>query len=649
MSLGPRFDPFDPIPSASGREVHSPIPTPRPHHGFAETQSLFRSRPGLPAELRALEGLVEPVFLRWAARRGEAVGLGADTVVLRSGVVDPDTMLQAVSKNLGVEPDLLEGPTSVSLDVPGILASGLLPAEARDGETQITIALAGNNLRTIHNHLSDAPELAQHFRITSFERLRDFLQRSCGERLAHDAAFGLRERWPVFSAGSAGFAGHAIAITLSLAVLFALPWLPSNLPLELAWLAVTLFFSAIFVAWAALRVTACFMRSPRNERLAIPDHALPIYSILIPLYREANVVAAIVRSISALDYPREKLDVKLILEADDAETIAAARAILLDPCFEIFIAPRNEPRTKPKALQAALPFVRGEYIVVYDAEDRPHPAQLRDAYGAFLLGKPQLACVQAKLAIDNRKLNFLTRHFRAEYCGLFDVLLPALTRWGLPLPLGGTSNHFRADLLRRAGGWDPHNVTEDADLGIRLARFGYQTGIIDSTTWEEAPEQFGSWLSQRTRWFKGWTQTYVVHMRDGKRLRADLGRRGYLAFQLLLGGTIAAALVHPVFLFWLINDLARGELSFSGPVAGFETSIILLTLCSGYLASISLAVTGLRKRRFSSALFILLTMPLYWLLLSAAAWRAVWQLVHSPYHWEKTEHGLAARGDNESR
>lgn len=507
MSLGPRFDPIDPVSSESGREVHEPVPAPRPHRGFAETQSLFRPLSGLPVELRALEGIVEPVFLRWAAERAEAIGLGADMVVLRSGVVDPDTLLRAVSKDIDVDADLLEDRTSIPLDVPGVLASGLLPAEARDGETQLTIALTGNNLRTIHDHLSDTPELARHFRITSFERLRDFLQRSCGERLAHDAAFGLRERWPVFSAGSAGFARHALAITLSLAVLFALPLMPASLPQQLGSLAVALFFSAVFIAWAALRVSACFVRSPGSDSLTIPDHALPVYSILVPLYREANVLAQIVQSIAALDYPREKLDVKLILEADDEETIAAARAILLDPCFEIFIAPLNQPRTKPKALQAALPFVRGEYIVVYDAEDCPHPEQLREAYHAFVLGKPQLACVQAKLAIDNRELNFLTRHFRSEYCGLFDVLLPALTRWGLPLPLGGTSNHFRTDLLRRAGGWDPHNVTEDADLGIRLARFGYQTGIIDSTTWEEAPEQFGGWLAQRTRWFKGWIQT----------------------------------------------------------------------------------------------------------------------------------------------
>lgn len=643
MSLGPRFDPFDPNFATGEHEVQESSSPLRPHGGFAETQARFRAVSDLPIELRALRGLVEPVFLRWAAARGKAIGLGADAVVLRSGVVDTDTLMHAVAEDLGIEADLLEDSTAIVLDVPGILASGVLPANARHGETHLTVALTGNNLRAIHDNLSDTPILARQVRITSFERLRDFVMRSSGERLAKDAALGLRERWPEFSAGSVGFAPLALAIAFLLAGLFTLPWLLGAPPYRLVLTAVSLFFSTIFVASAALRIIACFVPHPRRQRLAIPDRELPIYSILVPLYREASVLAEIVKSISALDYPREKLDVKLILEADDEETIAAARAILLDPCFEIFIAPRNEPRTKPKALQAALPYVRGKYIVVYDAEDRPHPEQLRDAYRQFVLGKAQLACVQAKLAVDNRKLNFLIKHFRAEYCGLFDVLLPALARWRLPLPLGGTSNHFRTDLLRRAGGWDPHNVTEDADLGFRLARFGYETGVVDSTTWEEAPETFGGWLSQRTRWFKGWLQTYIVHMRDSRSLREQLGGRGYVAFQLLIGGAITAALVHPVFLFWLVKDLAFDGLSFSGWFARFETSMALLTLCSGYLASAALAAQGLRRRGFSSVAFVVLTIPIYWLLLSAAAWRAVWQLMHSPYLWEKTEHGLAAR------
>jgi cellulose synthase/poly-beta-1,6-N-acetylglucosamine synthase-like glycosyltransferase len=615
----------------------------RSQGGFAEPQARFRVVADLPAELRALRGYVEPVFLRWAASRAQAIGLTADMIVLRSGVIDADTFLNAVSEDLGIETDRLDDRTGIALDAADILSNGLLPARLRDGETPLTIALTGNNLRTIHDHLAESPKLAHHIRITSFERLRDFVTRSCGEQLAQEAAFGLQRRWPDFSAGLPGSSRYAIGIVAAVAAFLALLAFPAGLASSVVLLGIELCLASIFLAWSGLRLLACFHRFPPKQRLVIPDHELPVYSILVPLYREANVVADLARSISALDYPREKLDVKLILEADDAETIAAAKAILLDPCFEIFIAPKAGPRTKPKALQASLPFVRGEFVVVFDAEDRPHPGQLREAYAAFRSGDRRLACVQARLEIDNEPSNFLVKHFRAEYAGLFNVLLPALARLRLPLPLGGTSNHFRAAVLRDVGGWDPHNVTEDADLGIRLARFGYSTGVLHSTTWEEAPAGLRSWLTQRTRWFKGWLQTYVVHIRDRGRLRAQLGGRGYLAFQLLIGGTIAAPLVHPIFLFWLFKDLATGAFGFSAWPEILQRSLALSTLAIGYLSSALLAVVGSRRRKQQLTAFTVLTIPLYWILLSAAAWRALLQLIYAPYRWEKTEHGLSPR------
>lgn len=629
--------------STPGSESEVPVSSPpqRAHGGFAEPPALFRSITDLPAELRALRGYVEPVFLRWAAERAETVGLGADAIVRRSGVLDSDAMLGAVSAALGIDVDLLEDSTNIPLDVPDILSTGLLPASVREGQTHLTIALLGNNLRTVHDHVAENPNLAKQIRITSHERLRDFVQRSNGDRLANDAARGLQQRWPDYSAGAVRFAGYI----LSFLGIFATAALFYYFSFTQAFLAIELLLALTFLTWAGLRIYACFHRVETNKWRPLTERELPTYSILVPLYREAQVVPDLVRSISALNYPREKLDVKLILEPDDEETIAAVQAIHLDPCFEVVIAPRLGPRTKPKALQAALPFARGEFVVIYDAEDRPHPDQLRDAYLVFLTGEERLACVQAKLAIDNARPRFLTEHFRAEYSGLFDVLLPALAHLRLPLPLGGTSNHFRTDALRKAGGWDPHNVTEDADLGIRLARFGYTTGVVDSTTWEEAPDRFMPWLMQRTRWFKGWLQTYIVHMRSPLQLLKQLRLRGFLAFQLLIGGTVLAALVHPIFLVWLIKDIAFGWL-FTMPESLLEMSqkaLAFLILISGYLASALLAIVGLRRRRLLLSAWIVLTIPAYWLLLSAAAWRAVWKLIAAPYHWEKTEHGIAAR------
>jgi len=305
--------------------------------------------------------------------------------------------------------------------------------------------------------------------------------------------------------------------------------------------------------------------------------------------------------------------------------------------------PTEGPRTKPKALNVALPFARGTFTVIYAPEDRPEGNQLRRALRAFRAGGGDLACVQARLCIDNSADSWLARLFTAEYAGQFDVFLPGLAALRLPLPLGGSSNHFYTATLREVGGWDPYNVTEDADLGMRLARFGYRSSLIGSTTYEEAPAQFGPWLRQRTRWFKGWMQTWLVHMRRPGRLLRDLGLPGFLTFQLIVGGNALAALVHPLFLGALIYSVASGAPLWRG---GSTTAVILAAIYGasvviGYLTSAFLGWLGLLRRGLLSSAWILLLTPVHWLLLSLAAWRALYQLVVAPYIWEKTEHALA--------
>ena len=237
---------------------------------------------------------------------------------------------------------------------------------------------------------------------------------------------------------------------------------------------------------------------PKREHLRIG----PRWGFILPLLGPALWRLRIIP-----DYPREKLDIVIALEADDRDTRAAIEK--RKGCLPVTLVtvPVSHPRTKPKALNAALPFARGSFTVIYDAEDRPEPDQLRRALQAFGAGGNRLACVQAKLCIDNTGDGWLARMFTAEYAGQFDVFLPGLAAMRLPLPLGGSSNHFRTATLRAIGGWDAYNVTEDADLGMRLSRFGHRTAVIASTTYEEAPARLGAWLRQRTRWFKGWMQT----------------------------------------------------------------------------------------------------------------------------------------------
>ena len=235
-------------------------------------------------------------------------------------------------------------------------------------------------------------------------------------------------------------------------------------------------------------------------------------------------------------------------------------ALELPGNFRTLVVPDQAPHTKPKALNYALQFARGDFVVVYDAEDRPQPDQLRRAWEVFRHAPPDLGCLQAQLNIYNPRQSWLTRQFTIEYSALFDAILPALEQLRLPVPLGGTSNHFPRATLIGVGAWDPYNVTEDADLGIRLARQGYHTGVLASTTWEEAPPVFGTWIKQRTRWLKGWMQTYLVHTRDLGRLNRDLGWRAAIGLHVLMGGLIVSALVHPLFYALLLGHWLEGGL-----------------------------------------------------------------------------------------
>ena len=408
--------------------------------------------------------------------------------------------------------------------------------------------------------------------------------------------------------------------------------------------AIEIMLAAIFLAWLGLRLAGAFVdwisREPSPD---LPDDQLPTYTIIAALYREASSVDALLSAIERLDYPPEKLDVLIAVEADDRETRAALEARNSRLPVAVIPVPASGPRTKPKALNVALPFARGSFVVIYDAEDRPDTNQLRRALQAFGAGGDELACVQARLCIDNTADSWLARLFTAEYAGQFDVFLPGIAALHLPLPLGGSSNHFRTETLRKAGGWDAYNVTEDADLGLRLARFGYRSGVISSTTYEEAPARIGPWLRQRTRWFKGWMQTWLVHMREPRRLLGELGLTGFISFQLIVGGNALAALVHPLFMGGLIYSVASGSPMWRGEslavvilAALYGTSVVI-----GYLTSAFLGWLGLMRRGLLATSWVLLLTPLHWLLLSLAAWRALYQLIVAPYAWEKTEHGLA--------
>lgn len=378
----------------------------------------------------------------------------------------------------------------------------------------------------------------------------------------------------------------------------------------------------------------------REELAALDDRSLPIYTILVPIYREASVLPNLMRSISSLDYPLAKLDVKLLLEADDLETIEAARSLNLPPNFEQIIIPNSLPKTKPKACNYGLIKAKGEFVVIYDAEDLPESDQLKKVLVAFDKSDKDVVCVQAKLNYYNRHQNLLTRWFTIEYSLLFDLLLPGLNASGTPIPLGGTSNHFRRLQVDAIGAWDPFNVTEDADLGIRLYKAGYKTVIIDSTTFEEANSDVGNWIRQRSRWMKGYMQTWLVHMRHPIALWRTLGTRAFLGFNLTVGGPFLSALLNP--LYWSLSLLwFLGEWSVIEPM--FPSFIFYLAGINLYLGNflfVYLSVTACIRRGFYDLVKYALLSPLYWILISVGAWKGLIQLFTKPFYWEKTIHGL---------
>lgn len=383
------------------------------------------------------------------------------------------------------------------------------------------------------------------------------------------------------------------------------------------------------------------VRVSKEDALSLTDDELPIYSVLVPAYKEPEVIAKVISSLTALNYPAAKLDIRLLLEADDDETLTAARASLTAGApITIVLVPPGEPRTKPKACNYGLQGATGEFVTIFDAEDRPEPLQLRRAVVALRRLGNNVACVQARLGYFNARQNVITKWFTVEYANWFGLLLPGLVAVSAPVPLGGTSNHFRADLLRELGAWDPYNVTEDADLGIRLARLGYSVGVLDSLTEEEANSDFVNWVKQRSRWYKGYLQTWLVHMRHPITVHRELGWRGALGLHLFIAGTPLTTFLNPVFwtlcLVWFVQQPYWITRLF--PAGVFYLAFACFALGNAAIIYANLLTT--RVMREPGLVGAALIVPLYWVMMSVAAAKAVFQLIWMPSYWEKTAHGL---------
>lgn len=394
-----------------------------------------------------------------------------------------------------------------------------------------------------------------------------------------------------------------------------------------------------FLLWTALGNPARVEVSD-EQALAEPDSGLPLYTVLVAAYREHTVISGFIRSLQTVDYPKDRLDVKVLLEEDDFATIQAVRNVDTPPYMEVLLVPPSGPRTKPKALNCGLASARGELLTVFDAEDRPEPLQLRRAAVAFSRLPPTVACLQAALTHFNAGQNMITKWFTVEYALWFGQLLPGLVGSGGVVPLGGTSTHFRRVALEQVGAWDAHNVTEDADLGVRLHRAGYRTYVFNSVTYEEANSDFVNWVKQRSRWYKGYIQTWLVHMRRPVRLWKELGPQGFISFQLFVAGTPVLALLNPIFwiltFLWFLGHFAAIAALFPSWLYYWAASCFVV----GNVFFIYATMIAARAAGAASLVVAALLSPAYWVMMSVAAVKAFLQLVIAPSFWEKTAHGL---------
>lgn len=392
-----------------------------------------------------------------------------------------------------------------------------------------------------------------------------------------------------------------------------------------------------------------FKSSSKSSEVVISNQDLkierdwPSYSIYCPLYKETAVLPQFIKSIEQLDYPKDKLELLLLLEEDDLSTIQKANEMSLPSYCKVVIVPDSLPKTKPKAANWGLNIAQGEYSVIYDAEDMPEKDQLKKAVLAFeRLEGQKVVCLQAKLNFYNPRQNILTRLFTAEYSLWFDLILPGLQSLNAPIPLGGTSNHFKTSSLHILQGWDPFNVTEDCDLGFRIFKRGFKTAVFNSTTWEEANSQYINWIRQRSRWLKGYMQTYLVHMRIWANSDNKFTLKNFIAFQ-ILGGKIFSVFINPMLwaltiLYFVMRAKLGSQIESLFPVQIFYLAVI--SLLFGNFLYLYYYIIGCAKRSYWDLIKYFIFVPFYWLMMSISAWMGLYQLIVKPHYWEKTQHGL---------
>jgi peptidoglycan hydrolase-like protein with peptidoglycan-binding domain len=511
--------------------------------GRARTQSFGRPAPALrpdvvgeatPVAMRSDGERLGVVLRGMGAVTDESLGEGLRYQVLSGGrlgeiltayeFVPEATVTTGLARQLGIETLRPEDEPVPLLSVTQARESRAVALDGngtRDGA--IAVALVDHSPARLAK-LEAQLERPVEPRLCNDGMLDTLLARAYGDVDAYEVTRALREESPDLSASRTTLSRPQLiaACLLGFVALVGLAIDVAFIAAVLAGLATAFFVTStgfrLYAAWEGYRPGAT-IDPPGSEISELEERSLPVYTILLPLYKEKpSTVGALFKALSEIDYPKHKLDGLLLIEADDAQTRSAIEEVGRPAWMRVLPLPPGTPRTKPRAMGVGLRYARGTVLTVYDAEDKPDPDQLKKAVWTFQRADESLACVQAKLGYYNPRQNLLTRWFTLEYDAWFNIFLPGLHRMGAPIPLGGTSNHFRREALEACLGWDPYNVTEDADLGLRFARLGFTTAMLESTTGEEANSRVPNWVRQRSRWSKGYMQTLLVHTRRPRKL-----------------------------------------------------------------------------------------------------------------------------------
>lgn len=466
-----------------------------------------------------------------------------------------------------------------------------------------------------------------------------------GEKYVKSAVFELMKRDPDNSAVVTFTSPQLIVIftlialvTIGMVVSFKNTSITINVILSSFFLVAIIF--KLFLALVGSRFEL-HQAVTKDELKLVIDDDLPNYTILLPVYKEDKLIKKLIWNLQALDYPKHKLDIKLLLEEEDDKTLTAVKNLDFPAIFEVIVVPYHMPKTKPKACNYGLHFARGKYLTIYDAEDIPDTDQLKKVVSLFGKLPDEYVCIQSALNYFNRSDNFLTRMFTLEYSYWFDYMLPGLDTLDIPIPLGGTSNHFKLAELVDLGAWDPFNVTEDADLGVRAYAKGYKVAIINSTTYEEANNEPFNWIRQRSRWIKGYMQTYLVHMRNPVKLWKKIGWKGFIGFGFFIGATPITFLVYPLLLLFFIAYVIFDLSSIRSLFPDWVLFMAIFNLMVGNILMIYVNMMAVFKRRYYELILFAIANPIYWLMHSIAAYKGLYQLIVKPFYWEKTNHGLS--------